>query len=630
MSGTPWVRCVLVAGLACLPSLVFAQAGFSLEAPTRAHIRQSIEVMWSIPEGASAMLEIHPPGEKPRRVGYAYLQANPQTMTVPEIPGSYRIVLVSEREVRASQALEVEMADASISTPTSAGAGESIAVQWSGPINRSDHLTFASRGGDPIRGSSYAYVGNLRGGDAKLRAPADAGEYDVVYVTGRTVLARAPVSVGQVSAELNVVGETHAGASVLVGWNGPENAQDFITFADRDGDRIDGASYSYVANAGDDRQGSLRAPEEPGAYDVVYLSRHRIIGRAPIDVVEATVTIQAPQTVTAHEQFDVAWKGLGNAGDVLRLLRIEDDALAGYGYVDPNTQVVTLTAPKDPGEYLLRYVTRGGAERARQPISVLPAPQPPGHLLVLQSRALLSREDAVGVILDASGSMLQRIGDERRIAIARNTLQELVAETIPEGTGFALRVFGHREADSCRSDLEIPLAPLDRDRTLATIASINAMNLARTPLGHSLALAADDLANVNGRRVLIVLTDGEETCDGDAALAIQALRERGWDIRVNVVGFAIEDPELEETFRAWAAAGAGRYFAATNASDLRDALTRAATGPYEVLNPDSGEAVATGMPGENLTLPAGSYLLRSGDTTQQVDISSDEQTTVTL
>ena len=76
------------------------------------------------------------------------------------------------------------------------------------------------------------------------------------------------------------------------------------------------------------------------------------------------------------------------------------------------------------------------------------------------------------IILDASGSMLQRQNGERRIEIARRTLARLVADTIPAGTGFALRVFGNREADACRSDLEIPLGPLD---VAAASAVINAI-----------------------------------------------------------------------------------------------------------------------------------------------------------
>jgi len=125
-------------------------------------------------------------------------------------------------------------------------------------------------------------------------------------------------------------------------------------------------------------------------------------------------------------------------------------------------------------------------------------------------------------------------------------------------------------------------------------------------------LTASDLADVTGERVLVVLTDGEETCEGDAAAAIQGLRDRGWDIRVNIVGFAIDDAELEAEFRAWSASGGGEYFAAADGAELADALTRAVTGPYTVVDPASGDTVATGRAGELLTLAEGRYLIRWG------------------
>jgi hypothetical protein len=94
-------------------------------------------------------------------------------------------------------------------------------------------------------------------------------------------------------------------------------------------------------------------------------------------------------------------------------------------------------------------------------------------------------DNAVEIILDASGSMLQRIGSERRIDIAKRTLRSLVSATIPAGTPFALRVFG-READSCQSDLDIPLGPLDVASANAQLAALEAKANAKTPIGASL------------------------------------------------------------------------------------------------------------------------------------------------
>jgi hypothetical protein len=206
--------------------------------------------------------------------------------------------------------------------------------------------------------------------------------------------------------------------------------------------------------------------------------------------------------------------------------------------------------------------------------------------------------------------MLQSIGGKRRIAIAKETLTQLLGEVIPAGTPFALRVFGHKEADSCRTDLEIPLAPLNPAAAKAVVAAVQAMNLAKTPIGDSLAKVAQDLSSVTGERVVILLTDGEETCDGDPAAAIRALQESGVAVRVNIIGFAIDDEALARTFESWAALGNGAYFAAADADQLAAALTKSVRREFSVIGA-KGEVVARGRVGDaEIRLPAGSYQIR--------------------
>ncbi|GJL96649.1 MAG: hypothetical protein DHS20C06_04660 [Hyphobacterium sp.] len=609
-------------------SAAFAQE-YTISAPGEAHIRQSIEVTWTAADESGNLIEIRPLEEGARHAAYSYVHANPEGIEAPEQPGDYVLVFVHDGEVQASQPLTVVMAEATITAPASAGAGESIEVSWTGPISRSDMVTWAERDGDTVRRTSYGYVGNSPDGSRTLRAPAEAGEYDVIYLSGSTILARAPVSVSSVSATVTAPAIIHAGGRMDVTFEGPGNSGDLLTFGDRDGDARNGiGNYTYVGNA-DGNVVTLRVGETLGEFDVVYVSNNEVIGRAPIEIIAASVEIDGPAEVHARFRFNVAWEGAGNAGDMIFIADADGNSF-DYSYIDPASPMVELVAPENVGEYTLVYRTRGGAEMDREPISVTPAPNPPGELLVTQGRAALGSGDAVEIILDASGSMLQRIGSDRRIEIAKSTLTSLVNETIPEGTGFALRVFGHREADSCRTDLEIPLGPLDAGAVTATIADVNAMNLARTPIGASIAHVRTDLGGVTGQRVLVVLTDGEETCDGDAATEIAALRELGWDIRVNIVGFAIDDADLEQTFESWATAGNGHYFSAADADGLSDALTRAVATRFEVINED-GETIATGLTGgDPITLPTGDYRIVGGELETTATIISDETTTVGL
>ena len=266
------------------------------------------------------------------------------------------------------------------------------------------------------------------------------------------------------------------------------------------------------------------------------------------------------------------------------------------------------------GPHELRYVTgRRRTVLASAPIEVTPGVIP-GTLRVTSGAATSGAGagaalGAVEVILDASGSMLQRLEGERRIEIAKRSVQRLLAEVLPAGTPFALRVFGHREADSCRTDLEIPLAPLNAGAAASKIGAIEAKNRARTPIGASLRAVEGDLAAVEGPATVILVTDGEETCDGDPAGAIENLKRAGFDVRVNIVGFAIDDLALKETFETWARAGGGRYVEADSGAELADAMRSSLDQGFEVL--DGDEVVATGIvDGDPLELAPGTYRVR--------------------
>jgi hypothetical protein len=231
----------------------------------------------------------------------------------------------------------------------------------------------------------------------------------------------------------------------------------------------------------------------------------------------------------------------------------------------------------------------------------------PGTLAVVSAGGAADAGGAVELILDASGSMLKRIEGKRRINIAKEVLVEAVNHHIPAGTPVALRVFGHKEPGSCRTDLEIALKPLDPAGAAKTIQGVNAMNLAKTPIADSLKKVESDLKNASGPKAVVLVTDGEETCEGDAAKVIQRLRDKGLDITLNIVGFAIDDAEIESQFEAWSELGGGRYFSARNQEGLNESLQAALRIPYAVYDPGgmlAGEGVVNGEP---LELEQGFY-----------------------
>lgn len=214
---------------------------------------------------------------------------------------------------------------------------------------------------------------------------------------------------------------------------------------------------------------------------------------------------------------------------------------------------------------------------------------------------------AVELILDASGSMLQRMEGRRRIDIAHDALERLVRETLPENTPFAFRAFG-LEQDACRTELLVPLGPLDRQQAATQVTGVPAINLAKTAIADSLLAARDDLADTEPPRVVVLVTDGEETCDGDPAAAIEQLRESGFDARINIVGFAIDDAELAATFAEWAETGGGTYFNSSSADALESSIAEALKPRFELIKTyldGRTEVVGNVALGESIVVPAG-------------------------
>jgi len=548
-------------------------------------------------------------------------------LTAPVEPGEYQVVYLVKNEIVARHPITVRAVSATLRAAASVQANGHLEVSFTGPRNNGDYVQFTDASGEPVRGH-YAYVANAKGDTLQLRAPGEAGNYAVAYFSGKRPIGSVAVQVTDVAAQLSVPDAVTAGAHFPVRWQGPDNRGDMLRLRDASGTNT--GSYGYTGNSPDTM--SLRAPEEPGDYQVVYLTGNRVIGTAAFRVVAAAAALDAPPEVAGAERFVVGWEGPGNGGDTVRLIdpRLEEDVAYAYIHAERGA-TVTLQAPPEPGDYTLRYISHGGRTLASRPVQITPPVREPGTLLVAAlATAALGPDDAVEVVLDASGSMLQRLAGERRIDIARRTLQALVNDTLPPATPFALRVFGHRQADSCRTDLEIPLAPLDRQAATTLIAGVQAMNLAKTPIADSLASTAADLAAVTGKRVIVLLTDGEETCDGDPADVIARLRASGHDVRVSIVGLAIDDAALEKRFARWAKLGGGEYFSAAAEAALGAALVSAVNPDFTVYDAE-GTAVADGVAGgETVSLMPGNYVVEAVGRRYPVQIQSTKTTTLRL
>jgi len=216
----------------------------------------------------------------------------------------------------------------------------------------------------------------------------------------------------------------------------------------------------------------------------------------------------------------------------------------------------------------------------------------------------------VEIILDTSGSMRKGLGGERRIDIAKAALRRLISENLGEDVPVAIRTFGGpgpRKKAKCATTLTLPLGPLDRAAALRAVDKVKARKQTSTPIAQALAAVPEDLADVDGLRSVVLITDGAATCDADPAAAIAALNEADIAVKLDIVGFALDDDDLKAEMTAWADAGNGSYFDAGDADELGSSLARALSAPFLAYGPDGKIYEGGGVGDTPITIDPGTY-----------------------
>lgn len=187
----------------------------------------------------------------------------------------------------------------------------------------------------------------------------------------------------------------------------------------------------------------------------------------------------------------------------------------------------------------------------------------------------------VELILDASGSMYNKLASgQSRIQAAREVLSGFVA-SLPEDPDLnvGLRIYGAQlsPGSTCEdSQLVLPLSGLNRTQLQDTVQKTTPRGA--TPIAYSLLQAAEDFSQNDEKKVIVLVTDGQESCGGDLKAAMNAFKTRGIDVALHVIGIDL-DAKAQQTFQ-----GLGTFENTTSATGLAQALGNAV---QQVVKPDN-------------------------------------------
>lgn len=148
-------------------------------------------------------------------------------------------------------------------------------------------------------------------------------------------------------------------------------------------------------------------------------------------------------------------------------------------------------------------------------------------------------------LMDASFSMRKEWDGGTKWKTAVNTLTEIVENTASlENVNIGLRLFGHLYDESesnCKDTrLELPIGKYTKERFVNKISIIRPKGI--TPIAYSLEKCVADFGDDNNaKNILILITDGEESCTGDPCKAAWMLQQKGIVLKPFVIGMALTE-----------------------------------------------------------------------------------------
>lgn len=176
-------------------------------------------------------------------------------------------------------------------------------------------------------------------------------------------------------------------------------------------------------------------------------------------------------------------------------------------------------------------------------------------------------------LLDASGSMMEewQRPNQTRWTVAKAIMSKLI-DSLKQNSNLelALRVYGHKspqEQKNCKDTwLEVPFKARNHALIISKLQEIKPKGV--TPITYSLEQSANDFPSGPGyRNIVILVTDGIESCGGDLCAMSQAMQKKGVFLRPYIIGLGLQSEKTLEC--------AGKYVNADTPGKFYDVLNEA-------------------------------------------------------
>ncbi|SDN54597.1 VWA domain-containing protein [Actinacidiphila guanduensis] len=168
----------------------------------------------------------------------------------------------------------------------------------------------------------------------------------------------------------------------------------------------------------------------------------------------------------------------------------------------------------------------------------------------------------VELVLDVSGSMSAKdIDGQSRMSAAKQAFDDVLDST-PEGVDLGIRTLGanypgNDRKTGCKDTAQLyPVGQLNRDQAKSAVATLQPTGW--TPIGPALLAAAGDIKGGDGTHRLVLITDGEDTCNANPCDVARQIAAEGIDLTIDTLGL-IPDAKTRNQLSCIAEATGGTY-----------------------------------------------------------------------
>lgn len=214
------------------------------------------------------------------------------------------------------------------------------------------------------------------------------------------------------------------------------------------------------------------------------------------------------------------------------------------------------------------------------------------------------------LMFDSSGSMREPdASGGTKMQAAKQAFDGLIPK-LPEASQVGLRVYGATvfsadDPGACQDTQNVvPVGPLDRPALSNAVQDFEPYG--ETPIAESLRQAAKDLGT-EGKRTILLVSDGEETCDPDPCETAKEISGLGIDLKIDVVGFDVKG-KVRDQLRCITDAGNGTFYETDDVEDLTASLERLAVRAFRPFRVDGTEVQGSKQKTDGPVLEAGQYV----------------------